>query len=52
MFKITVVIKKCKNGYYIKIYDGLWKVISKKFIASSDEQILEILKPFLQILEA
>lgn len=51
MLSIQVVIRKCQNGYYIKIYDGFWKVIAKRFIATSDEQISEILKPFLERLE-
>jgi len=48
MLKITVKIRKCENGYYIKIYDGFWSFIAQTFIASSDEQILEVLKPFLE----
>jgi len=48
MIDVTVKIRKCKNGYYIRIYDGFWEIIPQRLIASSDEQVTEVLKPFLK----
>jgi len=48
MIEVTVRIRKCKNGYYIRIYDGLWGIMPQRFIASSDEEVTEVLKPFLK----
>ena len=52
MFQIRVVIKKCENGYYIRVFGGFWSFTPQRFVAASAQQIVEVLKPLLAKMEA
>lgn len=49
--EIDVKIRKCRNGYYIRIFDGYWQIIPKRHVAQSSEEMSLILEPYLEKLE-
>lgn len=44
---IDIHVKKCENGYYIRIWSKFWQLIPKRFIANTEEEVGLILSEFL-----
>jgi hypothetical protein len=50
-YVLDIKIKKCKNGFYIRIYDGFWQCIPKRFVAKDDAELTAIISEFVRNFE-
>lgn len=43
MKQLQIFVRKCKNGYYIRLYKGFWDMTAQQYIAKSKLEIGQII---------